>query len=125
MRAIILLVLLLAIIALFSYHEPLRPYWEERGPAVMKCLDEGRYRDAWAAATAADPPGSEPRYWQKSEPLGEPGPKTPHTEEAAAEPATEESNEPVWVTSDDIPESPGAAESPEPAPERGEATETR
>jgi hypothetical protein len=83
MRAIILLVLLLALLAVFSYHEPLRPYWEDRFPAVMQCLDEGRYRDAWAAATSADPPGAPTRYWNKSEPLGEAPPKEPPPQEAA------------------------------------------
>jgi hypothetical protein len=74
MRALILLVLLLALIALFSFHEPLRPYWEQRLPAVMECLDEGRYRDAWEVATSGNPPGTESPYWQKSEPLGEAAP---------------------------------------------------
>jgi hypothetical protein len=70
-RAMLLLVLLLALIALFSFYEPLRPYWEERLPAVVKCLNEGRYSDAWAAATAGEPPGARSNFWKKSEPLGE------------------------------------------------------
>jgi hypothetical protein len=70
----ILLVLLLALVALFSLYEPLRPYWEQRVPAIVQCLDEGRYSDAWAAATAGEPPGAKSPYWQKSEPLGEPAP---------------------------------------------------
>jgi len=84
MRAMILLVLLLALIALFSFHEPLRPYWEARLPVVMQCLDEGRYSDAWAAATTGAPPGTKSPYWQKSEPLGEPGPAEPSKENAEA-----------------------------------------
>jgi hypothetical protein len=90
MRAMILLVLLLALIALFSFHEPLRPYWESRFPAVAQCLNEGRYRDAWAAATAADPPGTPSPYWQKSEPLGEPAPPG-EASDRAEEPAAPDS----------------------------------
>jgi hypothetical protein len=75
MRAMMLLVLLLALIALFSFYEPLRPYWEQRFPAIMECLNEGRYRDAWAAATAGEPSGTKSPYWHKSEPLGEPAPE--------------------------------------------------
>ena len=74
MRAMLLLVLLLALIALFSFHEPLVPFWKERLPEVMTCLDEGRYRDAWEAATAGDPPGTKSDRWLKSEPLGEAAP---------------------------------------------------
>jgi len=85
----ILLVLLLALIALFSYHEPLRPYWEQRFPAIMSCLDEGRYRDAWAAATTGDPPGTESPYWRKSEPLGE----RASAEPAPADPAPADSTD--------------------------------
>ena len=71
MRAIILLVLLLAVMALFSFYEPLMPYWKNRFPAVMECLDEGRYSDALAAAMVGDVPGDDTEYWQRSEPLGE------------------------------------------------------
>jgi hypothetical protein len=74
MRAMILLVLLLALVALFSFYEPLRPYWEQRFPAIMECLNDGRYRDAWEAATAGEPPGAKSPYWHKSEPLGEAAP---------------------------------------------------
>ena len=74
MRAMILLVLLLAILALFSFYEPLAPYWKSRFPAVMSCLDEGRYSDALAAAMTGDVPGDDTEYWEKSEPLGEAGP---------------------------------------------------
>ena len=70
------LVLLLALIALFSYDKALRGYWEERLPVVVGCLDEGRYQDAWAAATSGTPPGTQSPYWQKSEPLGESAPDT-------------------------------------------------
>ena len=71
MRAMLLLVLLLALMALFSFHEPLAPFWKSRFPAVMSCLDEGQYRDAWEAATAGDAPGVKSTRWAKSEPLGE------------------------------------------------------
>jgi hypothetical protein len=71
MRAIVLLVFLLAVLALFSFYEPLAPYWKSRFPAVMSCLDEGRYSDALEAAMAGDSPGDNTKYWQKSEPLGE------------------------------------------------------
>jgi hypothetical protein len=71
MRAILLLVLLLAVMALFSFYEPLMPYWKNRFPAVMECLDEGRYSDALAAAMVGDVPGDDTEYWQRSEPLGE------------------------------------------------------
>jgi len=74
MRAMILLVLLLAILALFSFYEPLAPYWKLRFSAVMACLDEGRYSDALAAAMQGDVPGDDTEYWEKSEPLGEAGP---------------------------------------------------
>ena len=74
MRAMLLLVLLLVLMALFSFHEPLAPYWKSRFPAVMSCLDEGRYRDALTAAMTGTPPGEESPYWEKSEPLGEAGP---------------------------------------------------
>ena len=87
MRAMILLVLLLALIALFSFHEPLRPYWESRFPAIMQCLDEGRYRDAWAAATTGDPPGTKSPYWEKSEPLGEAAPAEDPAREGGAAPS--------------------------------------
>ncbi len=71
MRAMLLLLLLLVLMALFSFHEPLAPYWKSRFPAVMSCLDEGRYGDALAAAMAGDVPGDDTKYWEKSEPLGE------------------------------------------------------
>ena len=71
MRALTLLVLLLAVLALFSFYEPLAPYWKNRFSAVMSCLDEGRYSDALAAAMEADVPGDDPEYWERSEPLGE------------------------------------------------------
>ena len=71
MRALTLLVLLLAVLALFSFYEPLAPYWKDRFPAVMSCLDEGRYSDALAAAMTGTPPGEKSPYWKKSEPLGE------------------------------------------------------
>ena len=74
MRAMILIVLLLALLALFSFYEPLAPYWKSRFSAVMMCLDEGRYDDAWEAATAGTPPGEDSPYWERSEPLGEAGP---------------------------------------------------
>ena len=105
MRAMILLVLLLALIALFSFHEPLAPYWKSRFPAVMSCLDEGRYSDALAAAMTGTPPGEESPYWEKSEPLGEvarveeaaPGEDTAPAEEAArrGDTAPEEERTPV------------------------------
>ena len=50
----------------------------------MACLDEGRYRDAWEAATVGDPPGTKSERWAKSEPLGEAAP--------AQEPPGEEDN---------------------------------
>ena len=71
MRAMVLLVFLLAVMALFSFYEPLMPYWKNRFPAVMECLDEGRYSDALAAAMVGDVPGDDTEYWQRSEPLGE------------------------------------------------------
>lgn len=74
MRAMILLALLLAILALFSFYEPLAPYWKIRFSAVMACLDEGRYSDALAAAMEGNVPGDDTEYWEKSEPLGEAGP---------------------------------------------------
>ena len=74
MRAMILLVLLLALLTLFSFYEPLAPYWKSRFSAVMSCLDEGRYSDALAAAMEGDVPGDDVEYWEKSEPLGEAGP---------------------------------------------------
>jgi hypothetical protein len=67
----VLLVFLLAVMALFSFYEPLMPYWKNRFPAVMECLDEGRYSDALAAAMVGDVPGDDTEYWQRSEPLGE------------------------------------------------------
>jgi hypothetical protein len=70
-RALILLVLLLALIALFSFHEPLTPYWKNRFPAIMSCLDEGRFSDALAAAMAGNVPSEKGTRWSKSEPLGE------------------------------------------------------
>jgi len=90
MRALLLLVLLLALIALFSFHEPLAPFWKERMPAVMTCLDEARYKDAWEAATAADPPDTKTKRWAKSEPLGEAAPSQEPPEEEAEPPAPEE-----------------------------------
>ena len=93
MRAILLLVLLLAVLALFSFYEPLTPYWKSRLPAVMSCLDEGRYKDALAAAMVGDVPGDDTEYWEKSEPLGERAPVKQAASEAeptpvdAAEPA--------------------------------------
>lgn len=74
MRALILLVLLLALVALFSFHEPLIPYWKNRFPAVMSCLDEGRFSDALAAAMAGNVPSEKGTRWSKSEPLGESAP---------------------------------------------------
>ena len=89
MRAMILLVLLLALMALFSFHEPLAPYWKSRFPAVMTCLDEGRYSDALAAAMTGTPPGEESPYWQKSEPLGEAAPSAPADSAPADSAATQ------------------------------------
>ncbi len=86
MRALILLVLLLALIALFSFHEPLIPYWKNRFPAVMSCLDRGRYSDALAAAMAGNVPSENGTRWSKSEPLGEAAPTAP-ADSAAAAPA--------------------------------------
>ena len=71
MRAMVLLVFLLALMALFSFYEPLMPYWKTRFPTVMECLDEGRYRDALTAAMVGDVPGDDIKYWERSEPLGE------------------------------------------------------
>ncbi len=93
MRAMLLLVLLLAVLALFSFYEPLTPYWKNRFPAVMSCLDEGRYKDALAAAMVGDVPGDDTEYWEKSEPLGEvarvkkAAPEAEYTPVDAAEPA--------------------------------------
>jgi len=105
MRAILLLVLLLAVMALFSFYEPLMPYWKNRFPAVMECLDEGRYSDALAAAMVGDVPGDDTEYWQRSEPLGEvarvekaaPVKKAAPAEEAAPEkePTPVDTAEPV------------------------------
>jgi hypothetical protein len=68
----LLLVLLLAILAFVSFCQPsLVPFWEERGPAVMAHLDEGRYRDALKAAMAPDKAGTKDTRWTRSEPLGE------------------------------------------------------
>ncbi len=91
MRAMVLLVLLLAILALFSFYEPLAPYWKSRFPAVMACLDEGRYSDALAAAMTGTPPGEESPYWKKSEPLGEAAP----VEEPASGEGTAPAEQPV------------------------------
>ena len=105
MRAILLLVLLLAVMALFSFYEPLMPYWKNRFPAVMECLDEGRYSDALAAAMVGDVPGDDTEYWQRSEPLGEvarvekaaPAEKAAPVKEAASEkePTPVDAAEPV------------------------------
>ncbi len=105
MRAMVLLVFLLAVMALFSFYEPLMPYWKNRFPAVMECLDEGRYSDALAAAMVGDVPGDDTEYWQRSEPLGEvarvekaaPVKKAAPAEEAApeAEPTPVDTAEPT------------------------------
>ncbi|MFH1864343.1 MAG: hypothetical protein ABIK85_00540 [Candidatus Eisenbacteria bacterium] len=101
MRALLLLVLLLALIALFSFHEPLIPYWKNRFPAVMSCLDEGRYSDALAAAMAGNVPGEEGTRWSKSEPLGE---AAPAGEPAPAdEPAPVEEPAPADQAAPDVP----------------------
>jgi len=101
MRAMLLLVLLLALIALFSLHEPLAPFWKSRLPGVMACLDEGRYRDAWEAATVGDPPGTKSDRWAKSEPLGE---AAPVDEPPAEEDDTGESNVPPGKIENPVPE---------------------
>lgn len=85
MRALILLVLLLALIALFSFHEPLIPYWKNRFPAVMACLDEGRYSDALAEAMAGNVPSEKSTRWP-SEPLGEAAPDA-HADSVATDTA--------------------------------------
>lgn len=118
MRALTLLVLLLAVLTLFSFYEPLMPYWKNRFPAVMECLDEGRYSDALAAAMVGDVPGDDTEYWEKSEPLGEvarvkkaapveqasPGEGTAPAEEAAPEkePTSVDTAEPVEEAASDM-----------------------
>ena len=111
MRALLLLVLLLAMLALFSYHEPLTPYWKNRFPAVMECLDEGRYRDALAAAMVGDVPGDDTEYWEKSEPLGEAGPVAQPAPVEDVAPAGEAAPEEEHATSGDT----AAEKEPEPA----------
>ena len=110
MRAMLLLVLLLVLMALFSFHEPIAPYWKSRFPVVMSCLDEGRYGDALAAAIAGDAPGVKSTRWAKSEPLGEAAP----VEEAAPgediAPAEEAVPEPE-LTPEDTVEAAGEATS--------------
>lgn len=100
MRAMLLLVLLLAILAFVSFCEPsLVPFWKDRGPAVMAHLDEGRYRDALKAAMAPDPAGKKSTRWTRSEPLGEASP-------AATEPGDDE----AAATADAVPEPVSPAE---------------
>lgn len=89
MRAMVLLVLLLALIAFVSFRESLVPYWQARLPAVMSCLDEGRFGDALDAAMAADPPGAKRVGRAKSEPLGEDAPHMPPGSLPARAPAAD------------------------------------
>lgn len=102
MRALLLLVFLLALLALFSFYEPLAPYWKSRFSAVMSCLDEGRYSDALAAAMEGDVPGDDIEYWEKSEPLGEAAPvqKVAQGEDTTPveQPAPEQEPTPVATT---------------------------
>lgn len=61
MRALLLIILLLAVVTIVSLYEPaLVPYWGERMPTVLSSLSEGRFRDALSAAVAFDPPEAAP-----------------------------------------------------------------
>ena len=72
MRAMLLLLLLLAIAAFLSFQETdIGPYWQGRLPGVKTALKEGRFRDAIAAAAASDPLETKRLFNQKSTPLGE------------------------------------------------------
>lgn len=72
MRAMLLLLLLLAIVAFLSFQETdIGPYWRGRMPGVKTALKEGRFRDAITAAAAADPLETKRLFNQKSTPLGE------------------------------------------------------
>ena len=59
MRAILLLLLILAAVAFASlYHSALRPYWDERLPRVMSHLGAGEFREA--ASAMVDEAGDAP-----------------------------------------------------------------
>lgn len=50
MRAILFLLLILAVIVFVSFYgSALRPYWEERLPRVVSRLGEGEFREAASA----------------------------------------------------------------------------
>jgi hypothetical protein len=50
MRAVLVLLLLLAAVVFASYYSSaLRPYWEGRLPQVIACLREGEFREAASA----------------------------------------------------------------------------
>ena len=71
-KAMLLLLLLLAIVAFFSFQETdVGPYWKGRLPGVRTALKEGRFRDAITAAAAADPLETKRLFNQNSTPLGE------------------------------------------------------
>jgi hypothetical protein len=60
MRAVLLLLLLLAVVLFASFYgSALRPYWEERLPQVVACLREGEFREA-ASAMVHERPAEAP-----------------------------------------------------------------
>ena len=72
MRALLLLVLLLAVIALVSFYQPaVLPYWGGRLSEIAALVGDGKFDEAWAVAMEPDP---DIRYNKRSEPLGEAAP---------------------------------------------------
>jgi len=74
MRAMTLLVLALALVALFPFHEPILQYWRARRPAIVACISEGRFADAFDVALGGGPPD-------------ESGPRSKDTETTGEEPS--------------------------------------
>ncbi len=90
MRAMLLLLLMLAIIFAISMKEnAVFPYWQGRLPQITTCLKEGRIRDAIAAAVDASITEKERLFNRVSEPRGEtPTRRVPELQDYA--PATED-----------------------------------
>ena len=72
MRALLLLLLMIAVLAAVSMQESaVFPYWQGRLPQITTCLKEGRIKDAIAVAVKARLHEDERIFNQESEPRGE------------------------------------------------------
>ena len=111
MRAMLFLLLMLAIIFAISMKEnAVFPYWQGRLPQITTCLKEGRFRDAVAAAVDATIHEKERLFNRASEPRGEvPTRRVPELQDYA--PASEDHAPAIEERAPAIEDTTGRAES--------------